>query len=106
MSTWAITFKIQSDFDRLALFDDDGWSHNSHYSAFLLRHLPAPCAESLEIGCGTGGFARQLAAHSNHVLGIDLSPQMISVAQARSTQFANITFMVDAVMSMQFPATL
>ena len=38
------TQKIQADFDRLAQFDDDGWTHNNHYIPFLLSHAPFPCA--------------------------------------------------------------
>jgi hypothetical protein len=30
---------VRADFDRLAPLSDDDWSHNSHYHAYLLRHL-------------------------------------------------------------------
>ncbi len=99
--------KIRDDFDRLALFDDDGWSHNSHYGDYLLRHIPAGsghAATALEIGCGTGHFARQLAARYDRVIAVDPSPQMIRVAQARSGGFPNIEYQVGEVMAMAFPA--
>ena len=79
---------IQSDFDRIALVSPDGELHNEHYHNFLLKHLPAHCDQALEIGCGTGAFARALAARSNHVLGVDLSPEMIRLARERSTQLS------------------
>jgi ubiquinone/menaquinone biosynthesis C-methylase UbiE len=86
---------IQKDFDRIALVSNvspDGAAHNDHYHNFLLRHLPSNCHEVLEIGCGTGGFARRLAECSEHVLALDLSPEMIRIAREQSLQFPNIEF--------------
>lgn len=95
---------IQADFDRLARYDTDAWSHNSHYHDFLLHQLPVPCAAALEIGCGTGGLARQLAARAGHVLALDLSPAMIQIAQARSAGYTNIDYRVTDVLSWDWPA--
>ena len=53
---------VQADFDRIALLSkqdaDEGWNHNNHYHRFLLGQVPACCADALDIGCGTGQFAR------------------------------------------------
>ena len=95
---------IQTDFDRLAALDSEGWTHNNHYHHFLLRHVGNGCQNALEIGCGTGAFARLLAERSQHVLALDLSPEMIRVARARSAQFPNIEFQVADAMSRNFPA--
>src|SRR5436853_7910282 len=75
---------IQADFDRLALLADRSRDHNGYYDDFLLKHMPSPCAEALEIGCGTGIFSRRLARRSTRVLALDLSPQMIRIARGRS----------------------
>jgi ubiquinone/menaquinone biosynthesis C-methylase UbiE len=83
---------IQKDFDRIALVSPDGAAHNDHYHNFLLRHLPSNCHDVLEIGCGTGGFARRLAGRSQHVLALDLSGEMIRIARESSEQFPNIEF--------------
>ena len=86
---------IQKDFDRIALVSTaspDGAAHNDHYHNFLLRHLPSNCHDVLEIGCGTGGFARRLAERSKHVLALDLSGEMIRIASEQSAQFPNIEF--------------
>ncbi len=71
---------IQEDFDRIALVSPDGATHNDYYHLFLLRQLPSPCVHSLDIGCGTGSFARRLAERSQQVLALDLSPEMIRIA--------------------------
>ena len=83
---------IQTDFDRIALVSADGATQNDHYHNFLLRHLPLPCHNVLEIGCGTGAFARLLAKRSQNVLALDLSPEMIRIARDGSTRFPNIEF--------------
>ena len=85
-------FSLQEDFDRIALVSPDGATHNEHYHEFLLRHLPSPCQNALDVGCGTGTFARLLADRSQQVTAIDLSPEMIRLAQERSAKYTNIDF--------------
>jgi ubiquinone/menaquinone biosynthesis C-methylase UbiE len=94
---------IQADFDRLALLADHSRDHNGYYDDFLLKHMPSPCAEALEIGCGTGVFSRRLARRSTRVLAIDLSPQMIRIARGGSAQCTNLEFQVADAMSYEFP---
>lgn len=99
----ADTSTIQADFDRIALVSGEGWGHNSHYHDFLLAHVPSRCTEALDIGCGTGAFARLLAERADHVLGLDLSPQMIRLARERSQQHPNVDFQVADVTTWTFP---
>jgi ubiquinone/menaquinone biosynthesis C-methylase UbiE len=96
--------KIRADFDRIALLSGDGWNHNSHYHDFLLKQLPPHCTYALDIGCGAGAFSRLLASRSDRVLALDLSPQMIRVAKARSEQYSNIDFQVADATAWEFPA--
>lgn len=87
---------IQEDFDRIARASgadaDEGWNHNNQYHRFLLQQMPARCREALDIGCGTGEFARLLAERADHVLGLDLSPRTIELARGRSTGRLNLDF--------------
>lgn len=97
---------IQTDFDRIALVSGaspDGSLQNIHYHNFLLRHLPPNCERALEIGCGKGEFSRRLAATSQNVLAIDLSPEMIRIARANSDHFSNLEFQIADVMSYDLP---
>ena len=95
---------IQADFDRLALLaDDHGFDHNVYYHDFLLRHLPARCMNALEVGCGTGRFARALTRRAEHVLAVDLSPQMIQRAQAQYS-VSNLKFEIGDVREIELPA--
>lgn len=94
---------IQTDFDRIALVSNDGATQNDHYHKFLLRHFPLNCRNALEIGCGTGTFARLLAQRSQNVLALDLSPEMIRIARECSTKFPNIKFELGDVRERVLP---
>lgn len=94
---------IEADFDRLAILDDEGWTANNHYHDFLLSHVPQNCENALEIGCGTGAFARLLAKRSKHVVALDLSSEMIRVARTRSSQLDNLEFQLADAMTWSFP---
>ncbi len=95
---------IQADFDRLALLaDGNGFDHNVYYHDFLLRHLPARCANALEVGCGTGRFARALAERAENVLAVDLSPQMLRRAREQSP-ISNLKFEIGDVTEFELPA--
>jgi ubiquinone/menaquinone biosynthesis C-methylase UbiE len=94
---------IEADFDRLALLDEEGWTVNNHYHGSLLKHVPVNCGEALEVGCGTGAFARLLAGCCERVVGIDLSAEMIRVARQRSAQFGNLEFELADAMTWRFP---
>ena len=94
---------VEADFDRLALLDDEGWTSNNHYHNSLLKHVPANCENALEIGCGTGAFARLLAKRCKHVVALDLSSEMIRVARSRSAQLHNLEFQLADAMQWDFP---
>lgn len=98
-----LTQKIRNDFDRIALYEQVEWNHNSHYHRFLLQQLPSHCQSVLDIGCGTGDFSRLLAERSNRLVAIDLSPKMIEVAKQRSRERTNIDFQVADILKWKFP---
>lgn len=96
---------VEADFDRLALLDEEGWTANNQYHHSLLKQVPEDCDNALEIGCGTGSFARALAKRCRRVVGLDLSAEMIRVARARSGQFENLKFELTDVMKWSFPSS-
>ena len=93
---------IQADFDKLALWDTEGWGHNSHYHDYLLKQMAPNCEKVLEIGCGTGSFSRLLAQRVEIVLASDLSPVMIKIAKQRSEGYSNIEYKKADVMECEF----
>lgn len=66
------------------------FNHNDHYHPYLLRQVPANCRRALDVGCGSGRFARVLAPRSATVDAIDRSAEMIELATGPS----NVTFAV------------
>ena len=94
---------VRADFDRLALLPAPRWDHNQHYHSYLLRQVPSPCAQALDVGCGRGTFARLLAQRAGQVVGLDLSPSMIRVARARSKKYPNLRFEVADVNDWPLP---
>jgi len=94
---------VEADFDRLARLDDEGWTTNNQYHDSLLKHVPEHCENALEVGCGTGAFARALARRCKRVVALDLSAEMIRVARSRSSQFQNLEFQLADAMTWDFP---
>jgi hypothetical protein len=45
---------IETDFDRLAVLDEDELATNNHYHDSLLKLVPQNCQNALEIACGLG----------------------------------------------------
>ena len=61
-----------------------------------MREILQPHHSVLEIGCGTGSTALELADRVNRYTGTDVSPNMIAIAQAKQTDEtpAQLGFMV------------
>ncbi len=64
-----------------------------------------PDARVLDIGCGSGWASRLIAvqAPEGHVVGIDISDEMIRVARKSSGQFSNIQYQVASAERLPFP---
>lgn len=84
--------RVRADFDRIAQLSANVFDHNAHYHEVLLNALPPHIGRALDLGCGTGAFSRRLAARADHVLGIDLAPEMLRVARERSAGIPNLDF--------------
>lgn len=96
--------RIRSEFDRIALLTEQHGSTVELYHRYLLKHLPSHCEHTLEIGCGTGAFTRFLATRSQRVVAIDLSPQMIRLAEQRSLAHSNIEYVLGDLMQLSLPS--
>lgn len=58
------------------------FDHNDRYHRLLLRQLPRDCRTALDVGCGTGRFARRLAARGIEVHAVDRSADVLARARA------------------------
>jgi len=58
------------------------WNHNTHYHRLVLDRIPPNAQSALDVGCGEGILARDLAAAGvPHVVGIDRDAAQIALAQ-------------------------
>lgn len=92
-----IAQKMRDDWDRRARVDPRYWvaataeADEASYRASALKDtielldgLPeplAPTARVLDLGCGIGRLAAQVALHCVEVIGVDVSPEMIAEAR-------------------------
>ena len=79
------------------------WNHNIHYHDLVLRSVPPGCRRALDVGCGLGLLARQLAHRCQEVVGIDNNRGVLSRAKAGGESEPRITFVESDVMTHQFP---
>jgi SAM-dependent methyltransferase len=77
------------------------WDHNAYYHRLLLRHLPRPCGRVLDVGCGAGAFAVELAKRAAHVDALDRSPAMIE--EAKRVVPSNVTCILADVRQEPLP---
>lgn len=93
--------EIQNEFDRLADVSNEKWEQSKYFYKEILQHIPQN-GRVLEIGCGTGTLTRMIAAKAKKVIALDLAPQMLSIAKARSSKFQNISYIEDNFMTRAF----
>lgn len=75
------------------------------WTQLLQNSLPTHKSEVLDIGCGTGTLSLVLAELGHTVTGVDLSPDMLAIAQAKAkTAQQSITFKVVDAAFPQFAA--
>jgi SAM-dependent methyltransferase len=83
------------------------WDHNAYYHRLLLRQLPQRCQRVLDVGCGAGLFAAQLAQRSKQVDAVDRSAAMIEEAKRHTPDNVNCVHadvLVDALPSKEYDA--
>ncbi|HYO64414.1 MAG TPA: class I SAM-dependent methyltransferase [Pyrinomonadaceae bacterium] len=101
----APTHQTREEFDRIALLTEQhGGGAGDVYHRYLMRRLPPHLENVLEVGCGTGAFTRLLASRARRVTALDLSPQMIRLAESQSAGCNNIGYLLGDVMRLPLPA--
>lgn len=69
------------------------FNHNDFYHPFLLRKVPVGCHRALDVGCGSGTFARLLARHAAEVHAVDRSAEMIAAARELFADPPNVSYL-------------
>lgn len=85
-------------YSRLSQVYDLGWGDFSkQYVGLvngLLQERSITRARILDLACGTGTLAIELAHSGHFVHGLDISPEMIDIAQSKSSRLLNVSFEV------------
>lgn len=83
--------ETQRYWDTAAASFDEEADHGLHdpiaqmaWTALLKKCLPSPPAQILDVGCGTGSLSVLMTGLGHEVTGVDLSPAMIQLAQAKA----------------------
>lgn len=66
------------------------WNHNVHYHQTVLNAIPPNCGKALDVGCGAGALARELAPRCREVIGLDEDHECLAAATAEGVP--NLTF--------------
>ncbi len=91
---------IRADFDRIASCSERLPDMLEPSAQRLVAEAPFR-GRVLEIGCGTGAVARELAAKRGaKVTAIDLSPRMIDIARVRTNETLGIEYRVADIMAL------
>jgi SAM-dependent methyltransferase len=88
-----------NNYQRLARFYEiGGWGNFSKQYISLIDQLfnefGIKRAKILDVACGTGILALALAKQGYYVQGIDISPEMIALARAKSSGMSDVSFNV------------
>jgi len=85
-------------YERLSQVYDLDWGEFSKQYVSLINQLldgrGIAQARILDLACGTGTLAVELANRGHYVYGIDISPQMIEKAKSKSIVSSNVSFEV------------
>ena len=96
-------------YKRLSKVYDLGWGDFSQQYMDLINELfserRVTPATILDIACGTGTLAIELAKHGYVVHGIDSSPEMIGVARSKSAGLSNLSFDIQDMVQFNIEGT-
>jgi 2-polyprenyl-3-methyl-5-hydroxy-6-metoxy-1,4-benzoquinol methylase len=91
---------IRADFDRIARVSECVPDNLEPVARRLVADVPLR-VQVLDIGCGTGALARELAQKRGaKVTAIDLAPRMIDVARLRTSQTLRVDYRVADIMEL------
>lgn len=81
---------------------DRPWNHNIQYHSVVMQAVPPGCRRALDVGCGQGLLARQLASRCCEVIAIDNDHDALARARIDGGWDPRITFVEDDVMTHAF----
>lgn len=100
--------QVRQQYDAMAAWYDQYWqTYLRRTLAFLHAWVPlAPQQRVLDLACGTGIFAQMVltAQPTQRIVGLDLSWQMLAVAQARCAAYPSVSFQQGRAAALPYAA--
>lgn len=97
---------IRQQYNQMAQQYDRRWQWYLDQTLSLLQTWARinPGDRVLNVGCGTGEFERRILEQFPHqvMAGIDLSPEMVAIAQAKCTAYPQVSFQVARADALPF----
>lgn len=71
------------------LYKDKNYAAEADFVSALIEQHKPEAQHILELGCGSGGHALKLIEKGYHITGIDLSEEMLAIAESQREQLPN-----------------
>ncbi len=100
---------VRQQYDQIANFYDKRWNSYIHKTLSFLKtwaDIP-PEAAVLDVACGTGEFERLLLCENptQQIIGVDISEKMLQIAQAKCSDYPNVSFFLASASALPFAST-
>lgn len=94
------------NYERLSTVYDHDWGKwPTKYVSMIQEMLlerDIPHANILDLACGTGTLALELAKIGHLVVGLDISPEMIEIAKSKASDNLNVSFYVRDMLDLAY----
>jgi ubiquinone/menaquinone biosynthesis C-methylase UbiE len=99
LESWVVKEAVASG--QYEPFDDA--FYKNFFELTVLKYLPSKGQKVLDVGCATGAVSRGLARLGFEVIGADISPELIEIAEKRAMQEGiAVTYLTEDAEKMSF----
>jgi SAM-dependent methyltransferase len=95
--------EVFEDEDAAAAVPARYWNHNAAYHRMIRRAVPDGARDLLDVGCGDGRLARELARPGRRVLGLDPDAALLARAAGLGEGIAGLEFERGEFLAYELP---
>jgi ubiquinone/menaquinone biosynthesis C-methylase UbiE len=77
------------------------WPGEIDFYRELIAHSPLKSSGVLEVACGTGRVAMQLAQHGIDITGVDISLELLEIARGKSSSMSTVEWLLGDMRSFE-----